>query len=50
VSVYNSSYSGANDSDRTTRAKSILQKIIPQQMNERGFKTTIKTECPAIFI
>lgn len=50
MSVYNSSYSGANDSDRTTRAKSILQKIIPQQMNERGFKTTIKTECPAIFI
>jgi hypothetical protein len=49
LSIYNSTYSGAGDSDRTKRAKAKLERIIKEQMTERGFKTWIKTECPATF-
>jgi hypothetical protein len=48
VSQYDSSHSGAGDSGRTTRAKAKLQRIITEQMRERGFKTYIKTEVPII--
>ena len=50
MSVYNSSYSGANDSDRTIRAKQKLVRIITEEMKERGFKTWVKTEVPATFM
>ena len=50
MSVYDSSYSEANDSERTRRAKAILNQIITKHMAAAGYKTTIKTGCPATFI
>lgn len=50
MSIYNSSYSGANDNERTRRAKTKLERIVREQMLVRGFKTWIKTEVPATFL
>lgn len=50
MSIYNSSYSEANDNARTRRAKQILNAIITKHMSAAGYKTTIKTGCPATFI
>ena len=49
MSVYDASRSGFGDSDRTTRAKKKLERIITEQMRERGFKTFVKFEVPATF-
>lgn len=46
MSIYNSSLSGANDNERTRKAKSRMTKIIKEQMATRGFKTWIKEEVP----
>lgn len=46
MSIYDSSYSGAHDNERTRRAKDKIQAIIKREMQNRGFKTWIKTEVP----
>ncbi len=50
MSIYDGSRSGEGDSDRTSRAKARLTKIITEQMKARGYKVWIKEEVPATFL
>lgn len=49
MSIYNSSYSEANDNARTRRAKQILTQIITGGLSATGYKVMIKTGVPATF-
>lgn len=49
MSIYDSSYSSAGDSDVTKRAKIRLFNTIKTQLSRRGFKSVIKYEVPATF-
>lgn len=49
MSVYDSSFSSAGDSDVTKRAKNRLYKLIKDGLLEKGFKTDVKFEVPATF-
>jgi len=49
VSQFDSSHTNAGDSEVTTRVKQSLINEIQHIFQEKGFKTFIKEECPALF-
>lgn len=48
MSIYDSTNNISNESDRTTRVKLILTRIITNEMRNRGYKVDIREEVPAV--